>query len=81
MRDPSSRLRKILLVLLAFFAAWAALVFVTGGIEWRVAGVLFRSRDPARATYSDLENALGDLLANRSVRVPETTPFGCAIVR
>jgi hypothetical protein len=47
--DPSTRLRTILLALLVFFAAWAALVFVTGGIEWRVAGVLFRSRDPARA--------------------------------
>src|SRR5437899_3175867 len=38
------------------------------------------SRDPSKATYSDLENALEDILANRTVRVPETKPFGCAIV-
>jgi peroxiredoxin len=39
------------------------------------------TRDPARATYSDLENALTDLLADRTVTVGETQPFGCAIVR
>jgi peroxiredoxin len=39
------------------------------------------SRDPARATYSDLENALQDLFAGEPVRVAETQPFGCAIVR
>lgn len=39
------------------------------------------ARDPARATSSDLENALHDLFAGVPVRVPETQPFGCAIVR
>ena len=44
-------------------------------------GRIDETRDPARATYSDLEHALGDLLAHRPVRIPETNPFGCAIVR
>jgi peroxiredoxin len=48
--------------------------------QLRYKGRMDDSRDPARATYSDLENALGDLLANRPVKVPETQPFGCAIV-
>ena len=39
------------------------------------------TRDPARATYSDLENALRDVFAGTSVQAPETVPFGCAIVR
>lgn len=39
------------------------------------------TRDPARAKTSDLENALRDLFAGSPVRVPETQPFGCAIVR
>lgn len=39
------------------------------------------TRDPARATYSDLENALHDLFAGSPIRQPETQPFGCAIVR
>jgi peroxiredoxin len=38
-------------------------------------------RDPARATYSDLENALSDVFAGIPIKVPETQPFGCAIVR
>jgi len=42
-------MRRILLALSAFFFAWAALVVATGGIQWRIAGVLFRSRDPQRA--------------------------------
>jgi peroxiredoxin len=44
-------------------------------------GRIDETRDPARASYSDLENALQDLLSNAPVRVPETAPFGCAIVR
>jgi peroxiredoxin len=43
-------------------------------------GRIDETRDPARASYSDLENALEDLLQDRPVRVPETKPFGCAIV-
>jgi peroxiredoxin len=39
------------------------------------------TRDPARATYSDLENALRDMFAGLPITVPETQPFGCAIVR
>ena len=39
------------------------------------------TRDPARATSSDLENALRDLFAGSPVKVAETQPFGCAIVR
>ena len=47
----------------------------------RYKGRIDDSRDPSRATYSDLENALSDLLARRPVSVQETRPFGCAIVR
>ena len=39
------------------------------------------TRDPARASYSDLENALRDIFAGTPVRVSETAAFGCAIVR
>ena len=46
----------------------------------RYKGRIDETRDPSRATYSDLENALADLLAKTTVRVPETRPFGCAIV-
>lgn len=46
----------------------------------RYKGRIDDSRDPAKATHSDLEAALADVLANRAVRVPETQPFGCAIV-
>lgn len=47
----------------------------------RYKGRIDDSRDPAKATSSDLEHALEDILAQKSVRVPETQPFGCAIVR
>ncbi len=47
----------------------------------RYKGRIDDSRDPTKATYSDLEHALEDILAHRTVRVPETKPFGCAIVR
>jgi hypothetical protein len=47
----------------------------------RYQGRMDNARDPARATYSDLENALNDLLANRKVAVSETQSFGCVIVR
>ncbi|WIG59724.1 MAG: hypothetical protein OJF49_002471 [Ktedonobacterales bacterium] len=39
------------------------------------------TRDPAHATCSDLENALRDVLSGLPVKVPETQPFGCAIIR
>ena len=47
----------------------------------RYKGRIDDSRDPARATHSDLEQALEDVLERRAVRVAETQPFGCAIVR
>jgi hypothetical protein len=42
-------MRKALLAIAAAFFVWAALVVATGGIQVRLAGVLFRSRDPGRA--------------------------------
>ncbi len=47
----------------------------------RYRGRIDDSRDPARVTVQDLQNAIDDLLGGRPVRVPETKPFGCAIVR
>ena len=46
----------------------------------RYKGRIDDSRNPERVTVSDLRNAIDDLLANRPVRVSETTPFGCSIV-
>ena len=46
----------------------------------RYKGRIDDSRNPDRVTISDLRNAIEDLLSNRSVGVPETTPFGCSIV-
>lgn len=47
----------------------------------RYQGRIDDSRDPSRVTVRDLQNALDDLLAGRPVRVPQTIPFGCSIVR
>jgi len=66
----------------AFGAISTPHIFVLdSGRILRYTGRIDDSRDPARATYSDLEHALGDILAQRTVSVPETKPFGCAIVR
>jgi hypothetical protein len=46
----------------------------------RYRGRLTDSRDPSRATSSDLTDAIADLQAGRRVRVPETEPIGCSIV-
>jgi peroxiredoxin len=46
----------------------------------RYRGRIDDSRNPDRVTISDLRNAIEDLLANKQVRVSETTPFGCSIV-
>ncbi len=46
----------------------------------RYRGRIDDSRDPAKVTTHDLENALDDLLASRAVRTAETKPFGCSIV-
>jgi peroxiredoxin len=43
-------------------------------------GRIADSRVPSLVKVRDFENALEDLLAGRQVRVPETEPFGCAIV-
>jgi peroxiredoxin len=47
----------------------------------RYKGRIDDARDPVRATRSDLEAALAEVIAHRAVQVPETQPFGCAIVR
>lgn len=52
-----------------------------GDRRLRYRGRIDDSRDPAKITSKDLENAISDLLDGRSVQVPETQPFGCAIVR
>ena len=66
----------------AFGAISTPHIFVLdSGRILRYKGRIDDSRDPAKATHSDLEYALEDVLAQRSVRVPETKPFGCAIVR
>ncbi len=57
------------------------ILVLDSGRMLRYKGRIDDSRDPSRATYSDLEYALEDVLAQRQVRVPETKPFGCAIVR
>lgn len=46
----------------------------------RYRGRLFDSRDPARATTHDLEEALEAVLFERPVVVAETNPLGCSIV-
>ena len=46
----------------------------------RYRGRIDDSRTGQRVTSSDLEDAVSDLLQGRPVRVPETAPFGCAIV-
>jgi peroxiredoxin len=66
----------------AFGAISTPHIFVLdGGRILRYKGRMDDVRDPAKATYSDLEHALEDILAHRTVRVPETKPFGCVIVR
>jgi thiol-disulfide isomerase/thioredoxin len=44
------------------------------------AGRIDDSRLGDRITSTDLENAMGDLIAGRDVRVSRTEPFGCSIV-
>jgi peroxiredoxin len=45
----------------------------------RYRGRIDDSRDASRVKSNDLRNALDDMLAGRSVREPETRPFGCSI--
>ena len=51
-----------------------------GERKLRYRGRITDSRDPSRATSTDLTNALEDLQAGRPVEVPETQPIGCSIV-
>ena len=46
----------------------------------RYRGRLADSRQPSTATSNDLGNALEDLVAGRSVRVPDAPALGCSIV-
>ena len=56
-------------------------VFVLDTSRWLVyKGRIDNTRDPSRATHSDLENALRDMFAGLPITVPETLPFGCAII-
>ena len=56
--------------------------FVFDADRWlRCRGGLDDSRTGHRVTTEDLDAAVTDLLTGRPVRVPETPPFGCAIVR
>ena len=45
------RVRRTLLALAAIALAWSAIVFAAGGIQFRIAGTVFRSRDPQRALF------------------------------
>jgi len=45
----------------------------------RYRGRIDDSRDPSKVSHPDLRNALDDMVAGRSVRVPDTKPFGCSI--
>jgi len=47
----------------------------------RYRGRIDDSRDPSKLTTSDLRNALADVLGGNTVKVQDTQPFGCAIVR
>ncbi len=57
--------RRLLLILSAAFLGWAALILATGGVQWRIAGILFRSRDPGRALAVGLLLLLVDAIAFR----------------
>ena len=46
----------------------------------RYRGRIDDSRTGRRVTRYDLEAAVDDVLGGRQVRVPETEPFGCAVV-
>ena len=50
-----------------------------GGRTLRYRGRIDDSKDPSKVTVPDLRNALDDVLMGRTVRVPDTKPFGCSI--
>ena len=45
----------------------------------RYRGRIDDSRDQSKVAHTDLRNALDDMVAGSSVRVPDTKPFGCSI--
>ena len=45
----------------------------------RYRGRIDDSKEESKVTANDLRNALDDLVAGRTVRVPDTRPFGCSI--
>jgi peroxiredoxin len=45
----------------------------------RYRGRIDDSRDPSGVKSNDLRNALDDLVAGKTPRVPDTRPFGCSI--
>ena len=49
------------------------------GRRLRYRGRIDDSKEEAKVMSDDLRNALDDLVAGRSVRVPDTRPFGCSI--
>lgn len=51
-----------------------------GDRRLRYRGRIDDSRTGHNVSSTDLASAVGDLLEGRAVRVPETEPFGCAIV-
>lgn len=50
-----------------------------GSRKLRYRGRIDDSRDPTNVTSHDLRNALDDLIGGKTVRVPDTRPFGCSI--
>ena len=75
------RARRLLLILSAAFLAWAALVLATGGIQWRIAGVLFRSRDPGRALVLGLALLLLHALVYRDSFARDTDRVAAGVRR
>lgn len=45
----------------------------------RYRGRIDDSKEASKVTSHDLRNALDDILAGKTVRVPDTRPFGCSI--
>jgi hypothetical protein len=87
------RVQRLLLILSGAALGWAALVLATGGIEWRIAGVLFRSKDPGRAlaaavvlllihavAFREAFSRDTDRLAAIARRLLPALAIGCALV-
>ena len=72
---------RLLILLSAGFLVWAAIVAATGGIQWRVAGVLLRSRDPGRALAIGLVLLLVHALVFRESFRRDTDRIAAALRR